>query len=156
MKDIRQGETMLLGQRYVDAIVCGGGLQLEIEPPAETLAQGRSPGFVDPATEWGVDHQLHPAAFVKKTLRDDRGLGWNVPQHDPPFQHILDQLLRARPIKAALQAEPGSGFHADRHVPPPSYRSQTDQPLTDFFSQHADLTQELCCTRPSHSAPKGD
>ena len=75
---------MLLGQRDVQAVVGGGGLQLEIEGAAEALAQRQSPGFVDAAAKGRVDDELHAAAFVEKALGDDGLLRRNSPSTARP------------------------------------------------------------------------
>jgi len=56
MKYVAQGKAVLFGQRDVNAVIGGGGLQLEVKRPAEALAQRKPPGLVDAATERGVDH----------------------------------------------------------------------------------------------------
>ena len=48
---VREGKAVLFGKRNVDAIVGGGGLQFEVEAPAEALAQGQSPGAIDARAE---------------------------------------------------------------------------------------------------------
>ena len=47
VKDVAQRKAVLLGQRDVQSVVGGCGLQLKIERAAETLAQRQSPGLVD-------------------------------------------------------------------------------------------------------------
>ena len=48
-----------------------GGLQLEVEAAAKSLAQRQSPGSIDPRPERRVDHQLHSARLVEEPLEDD-------------------------------------------------------------------------------------
>src|SRR5215471_19211780 len=55
MKDVGERETVLLAQRNIQPIVSGGGLQLEIERAAKSLAQSQAPSFVDAAAKRGVD-----------------------------------------------------------------------------------------------------
>ena len=43
VEDIGEREAVLLGEGDVDAVVGGGGLQLEVEAAAEALAQGQVP-----------------------------------------------------------------------------------------------------------------
>src|SRR5271170_7810820 len=71
MKDVAERKAVLIAERNVQAVVRGGGLQLEVERTAETFAQRESPGFVDAAAKGRVDYQLHAAAFVEEALGDD-------------------------------------------------------------------------------------
>ena len=73
LKDVGEGEAVLFGERDVDAVVGGGGLQLEVEAAAEAFAQGEAERFVDATAERGVDDELHTAAFVEETFGDDGG-----------------------------------------------------------------------------------
>src|SRR5437667_6474151 len=93
MKNVSERKTVLLGQRNVQAVVGGRGLELKIETAAETLAQGQSPGFVDARAKRGVDDQLHAAAFVEETLGNDGALGGNIAQHGAAFEDVLNGLL---------------------------------------------------------------
>jgi hypothetical protein len=40
VEDVGEGEAMLFGERDVDSVVGGGGLQFEVEASAEAFAQG--------------------------------------------------------------------------------------------------------------------
>ena len=75
LEDVGEREAVLLGERDVDAVVGGGGLQLEVEAAAETLAQREAPGLVDAAAEGSVEDELLAAALVEEALGDD-GLSW--------------------------------------------------------------------------------
>src|ERR1700704_3806255 len=149
MKNIREWKTVLLSQSDVDAVVGRRCLQFEVKSPAEAFPQRQSPGLVDAASEGRVDHQLHPAAFVKETLRDDRGLGRHVAQYSPPFQHILDQLLCARRIETALLPQPTYGLHDVWQVAPALYRRHSRQPVANLFPQFSQLLRKLRRTRRS-------
>ena len=94
LKNIGQRETVLLGERDVQAIVGGGGLQFEIEAAAEALAQRQSPSLVDPSAKGRVDDQLHPAAFIKKTFGNDRRLRGHVAQHGASFERCTGSIAR--------------------------------------------------------------
>jgi len=72
-------EAVLLTKRDDDPVVSRRSLQFEIESHAEPLPQGEAPGTVDPAPEWRMQYQLHPAAFIEEPLRDDRLLRRTVP-----------------------------------------------------------------------------
>ncbi len=74
LKDIGEREAVLLGERDVDAVVGGGGLELEVEAAAEAFAQSEAPGLVDAAAEGGVEDELLAAALVEEALGDDGGL----------------------------------------------------------------------------------
>ena len=93
---------MLLGQRDVQAIVRGGGLEFEIKAAAEALAQCQSPGLVDAAAKWSVDDKLHAATFIEKALSDDCALCRHVTQHRTPLQDVLNCLLGTGVVQSAL------------------------------------------------------
>ncbi len=71
MENVAEWKTMLLGQRDIQPVVRSCGLQFEVEANAEALAQSQSPGLVDAAAKWRVNHQLHAAPFIEETLGDD-------------------------------------------------------------------------------------
>src|SRR5271170_5613599 len=89
MKDVAERKAVLIAERNVQAVVRGGGLQLEVERTAETFAQRESPGFVDAAAKGRVDYQLHAAAFVEEALGDDGGLRWDGAQHGAALDNEL-------------------------------------------------------------------
>ncbi len=109
MENVGQRKAVLLRERNVQAVVGGGGLQFEIEGAAEALAQRQAPGLVDAAAEGRVNHELHAAAFVEKSLGDDGGLRGNRAQHGAPGDDVLDGLLGAGVVEAALALEPVDG-----------------------------------------------
>ncbi len=110
MKNIGQRKAVLLGQRDVQAVVGGGGLQFEIEAAAEALAQRQAPGFVDASAEGSVDHQLHAAAFIEEALGDDGVLRRHGAQDSAALQDVFDSLLGAGVVEAAFFFQPGDGF----------------------------------------------
>src|SRR5207248_1277867 len=59
-------KAVLLAERDDNPIVGRRGLQFEIKRHTESLPQGEAPGPVDPASEWRMQHQLHPAAFIEE------------------------------------------------------------------------------------------
>ena len=76
LEDDFERERVLLAERDHDAVIGGGGLQLEVERPAEALAQRQSPGAIDARAERSVDDELHAAAFVEEALGDDAAWWW--------------------------------------------------------------------------------
>ena len=70
-RGLRQLETMRMSQRQHNVILGRGRLKFEIECTAEPLAQGQSPRAIYAAAKWGMNHQLHAAGFIEKTLEDD-------------------------------------------------------------------------------------
>src|SRR5690606_40944446 len=67
--------SVLLGEGEQDAVLGRGRLQLEVEGPAEGLAQREPPGPVDAAAERGMDDELHAAGIVEEALGDHALLG---------------------------------------------------------------------------------
>ncbi len=75
VEDVRQRKAVLFGEGDVDAVVGGGGLELEVEAAAEAFAEGEAEGFVDAAAEGSMEDELHAAAVVEEALGDDGGFG---------------------------------------------------------------------------------
>ncbi len=74
-EDVVEGETVCGAQGQDDGILVRRSLQLEVEGPAETLAQGQSPGPVDAASEGTVEHEVHIAGLVEEPFRHQVLLG---------------------------------------------------------------------------------
>src|SRR5712664_646502 len=106
MEDVSERKTVLLAKRNIQAVVRGGGLQLEIERAAETLAQRKSPGFVDAAAEGRVDDQLHAATFIEEALGDHRCLRGHRAQDGTSGGDVFGGLLSAGWIETTLGLEP--------------------------------------------------
>ena len=104
VEDVGEGEAVLLGEGDVDAVVGGGGLQLEVEAAAEAFAEGEAEGFVDAAAEGGVEDELHAAAVVEETLGDDGGFGGDGSEDGAAGDDVGDELLGAGFADAALFA----------------------------------------------------
>src|ERR1700683_3376285 len=109
-------KAVLVAERNVQAVVRGGGLQLEIERTAEAFAQRQAPGFVDAAAEGCMNHQLHSAALVEKALGDNRSLRRKCAQHGAAFDDILCGLLGAGAVHAAFDFEPSDGCDSLRRI----------------------------------------
>jgi len=58
---VGQRERMLRAERQQQRVIGRRRLKLEVELPAESLPQRESPGLVDAAAEWRMQHELHPA-----------------------------------------------------------------------------------------------
>src|SRR5580693_3654434 len=97
---------MLLAERQHNAVVGGGGLQLEIERAAEALAQRQTPGAIDARAEGSVQHELHAAAFIEETLGHYmRGSG-KLAERAGARLHISDGLFGAEAIEAGIAQQP--------------------------------------------------
>ena len=101
-KYVGQRKAVLLGERDIEAIVGGRGLQFEIERAAEAFAQREPPGFIDAAAERSVDHELHAAALVEEALGDDRLLSWNRSEDCAACDYVFYDLLGAGVVEAAF------------------------------------------------------
>src|SRR5438552_17530799 len=106
MKNVGQGEAVLLRERNIQPIICRGGLQLEIECTAEALAKRQPPGLVDPSAERGMNYELHAPALIKEAFGDHSYLGGDLDQHCAPDHDVLDRLLGDRLVKARFDLEP--------------------------------------------------
>ena len=109
VEDVGEGEAVLLGEGDVDAVVGGGGLELEVEAAAEAFAEGEAEGFVDAAAEGGVEDELHAAAVVEETLGDDGGFGGDGSEGGAAGDDVGDKLVGSAGAEAALLHEPGGG-----------------------------------------------
>ena len=94
VEDVGEREAVLLGEGDVDAVVGGGGLQLEVEAAAEAFAEGEAPGLVDAAAEGSVQDELHAAAFVEEALGDDGGFGGDGAEDGAAGDDVGDELQR--------------------------------------------------------------
>ena len=98
-------KRMLFRERQHDAVIGSCGLQLKIERPAEAFAQRESPSAIDARAKRRVNHQLHAARFVKKSLRDDGLLRGHYAQNRAPCLNICDGLFRAQAVQSAFVVE---------------------------------------------------
>ena len=83
-KTISSGKECCSLERDDDAVVGGGGLQLEVERAAEALAQRQAPGAIDARAERRVQDQLHAAGFVEEALGDHGCVRWHGAQRGLP------------------------------------------------------------------------
>src|ERR1700687_2973616 len=151
MKDIGERKTMLLAQRDVQSVVGGGSLQLKIKRAAEPLAQRETPGLVNSASEWSVDHELHTPAFIEEALGNDRRLRGDGAQDRTTRHHVFDCLLGSCVVESAFELEPGNcsdGVCGQLSV---GIRSTTRNERTNLLSQLRDVCRE-CVGRCSCSA----
>ncbi len=92
LEDVTQGEAVLLREGDVDAVVSGGGLELEVETAAKSFAQREAPGLVDAAAERGVEDELLAAAFVEEALGDDGCFGRHCSEDSSAGDDVGDEL----------------------------------------------------------------
>ena len=71
-EDVRERKRVLRTERQQQRIFGRRRLQLEVELPAEALAQREPPGLVDAAAERRVQHELHAAGLVEEPLEHER------------------------------------------------------------------------------------
>ena len=96
LEDVGEWERVLLGERDVESVVGGGGLELEVEAAAEALAQGEPPGLVDAAAEGRMQDELHAAALVEEALGDDGCEGRHGAEDSAAGDDVSDELLARR------------------------------------------------------------
>ena len=70
LEHLLQGETVLRSEGKNNAVIVGGRLQFKIERAAKPLPHRQAPGPIDSCAEWCVDHKLHTARFIEKTLEE--------------------------------------------------------------------------------------
>ncbi len=93
-------------EREEDALVGGGRLELEVEGPAEALAEGEAEGPVHARAQRRVEDELHPARLVEEALGDERPPGGERAQRGAGGGQVLDELPRAGLGQRALLRDP--------------------------------------------------
>src|SRR3979490_2890074 len=101
---------MCMSERQHDVIFGRGGLQFEIERPAETLAQGQSPRTIHAAAEGGMNDQLHAAGFVEETLENDRVEWGQAAERRAAGAQVLNDLQSRRLAESDGLDQPPRGF----------------------------------------------
>jgi hypothetical protein len=96
-------------QRDDDGVVAGRGLELEVEPDAELLAQRVAHGPVDAAAERRMDDQLHAVGVVEEALHHQVGRGRHDPEHRPAGSQVGDDQRRGVALDAAALDQPAGG-----------------------------------------------
>ena len=109
VEDVGQREAVLLGEGDVDAVVGGGGLELEVEAAAEALAEGKAPGLVQAAAEGGVEDELLASSFVEEALGDEGGFGGDGAEDGAAVDDVGDELESCGVVEEALALEEGEG-----------------------------------------------
>src|SRR3546814_13989222 len=71
VRDFFERKTVRRTEREDQRVVERGGLQLEVELPAEALAQRQAPGAHHARAERRVYHQMRVADFIEEALEDD-------------------------------------------------------------------------------------
>ena len=122
-EDIRQRERVLRPQREHQRVLGGGRLQLEVELPAEALAQGQPPGLVDAAAERRVQHQLHAAGFVEEPLEHERLLRRDDAERAAALGEVRTRPGRRRPARG--RSPPSSSRSCRRRTAGSSSRRST-------------------------------
>ncbi len=87
-------EAVARGKRKHDRVLGRGRLQLEVELPAEALAQREPPRPIETASERRVDDELHAAGFVEEPLENDRRLRGHRAERRAAGREVLDELRR--------------------------------------------------------------
>ena len=108
LEDRLERERVLRPEREEHALVGRGGLQLEVERPAEALAEREPERAVRARAERRVDDELHPAGLVEEALGDEGVLRRERAERGAPRREVLDELARAGLGERALLREPGA------------------------------------------------
>ena len=91
--DLVEREAVGFAEREHDRVLGRRRLELEVELPAEALAQRQTPGPVEAAAEPGVDDELHSAALVEEPLEHHRVAVGQGAQRGMRGAEIVDDLL---------------------------------------------------------------
>ena len=97
---------MGLSEREDDVVLGGGGLELEVEAPAETLPEGEPECTVDPAAEGGVDDELHAPRLVEEPFDDEVPRGRHHPERGLSRREVVHELAGRFLREAGLTGRP--------------------------------------------------
>src|SRR5205085_7599842 len=81
-------------------------LQLQIETAAEALTQCESPGAIESAAEWRVNHDMRAAVFVKKSFDNDLLLRGHRSQRNFRHCEVFDDLFGCAPADTDCVLKP--------------------------------------------------
>ena len=143
----RQREAVRLTQRDHDAIIGGGGLELEVEAAAEPLAQRQAPRAVEPTAQRRVDDELHAAALVEEPLGDQQILARQRAQRRASGRQVRDHLLGGAAAHRGL-------VHQPRRQRAPGLA--VAEPTIELPSQLAHLVGQLPGPRRRLAEPERD
>ncbi len=101
------GQALLGAERQQDRVVGGRRLELEVEPPAEPLAQVEAEGAVEPGAEGRVDHELGAAALVEEALEHQILLRRQHAERRLRGGQVAHDLAGRVVAEAGLGGEPG-------------------------------------------------
>src|SRR5439155_18861549 len=105
-EDVGQRKRMLGPERQEQRVFGRRGLQLEVELPAESLAQGQSPRAVDAASEWRMEHELHAAGLIEKPFENGRVLRRQHPERTPGVGVVGNRLNGGFARNATFSGKP--------------------------------------------------
>src|SRR5215510_13537830 len=95
-------------------------------------------------------HQLHSAAFIEESLRDNRLLRRYGTKHGLACQHILDNLLGTTLIQCTFLLEPA------KYCALGAERISGRHPIIDIAPKAGHLSRQLCRARWGFAPPKGN
>jgi hypothetical protein len=102
------------GKTAAISVLGRGGLQLEVELPAEALAERQRPRLVDAAAERRVQDELHAARLVEETFADERLLRRDGAERAVTLLEVGGHLFGAGAAEADLGIEPRGKLRPDR------------------------------------------
>ena len=144
-RDFIERQALAGTERQHDRVVARRRLQLEVEAPAEALAERQAERAVDASAERRVDHELHPARLVEEALEDEMVPGRQDAEGELGGAEVADDLRGGDAVEAALGLEP---LHRARAVVP-------DQELPDARAQLGHLGGQLGRARGRLAEPEG-
>ena len=138
--DFLQRKAVGGAQREHDAVLERRGLQLEVELPAEALAEREAPGPVQARAEGRMDDEVGVTHLVEEALEDQRAAGGQHAERGPGRRQVGGELLA------------GGGRQAERS---PRARSRTagspSASRRSTSSRSRDTAAESSSVRPGDS-----
>jgi hypothetical protein len=108
-EDVGERKRVLGTERQQERVLGGRGLQLEIELPAEALAEREAPRPVDPAAEGGVQDELHAARLVEEPFEHQHLLRRQHAEQPSHLTVIEDNLERPGSRESGFPYQPLDG-----------------------------------------------
>ena len=138
---------MLRTEREQNRVFGSRRLQFEVELPAESLPQRKTPRLVDPAAERRMQHELHSAGLVKEPLEHQRLLRRDDAKRAAAFGKVIDDLLDGAGGQSRLAGEPVATASAATPAHDPRC-------VVDRSAKIADGARQLIASRRRFAKPE--
>src|ERR1039458_7290953 len=101
-----------------------------------------------------MNYELHAAAFVEESLRDDGLLSWHGPQYRTAGHHVFHSLLGSGTIEPTFLFQPFHGGRAMARIAANAIRLQAFGEGVDRMSKFGNLFGEFGGARRGFAQPE--